>query len=447
MSGAVALSGSPESIGRYRIEGVLGRGAMGVIYRAHDPEIDRRVAIKLIRADLLDGKERAEYLERFRREAQAAGRCSHPNIVAVYDFAMHGGNPFLAMEFVDGISLGQAYERGTNFTVTDAIALMQQILGALGAAHATGVVHRDIKPANILLASGNFVKVTDFGISRVGGAGLTQAGALIGTPSYMSPEQCRGEVVDGRSDLFSAGVVFYEMLAGQRPFPGRSFEEVWHRLMHEAPADITTLNAGVSAALKRVVGRALAKTADARFASAAEMAAALTAAAGEGVVDEATVIRPMPAPVSGSAFDAAVVSTIERTLTQYVGPIAHVLVQSAIRRVDSIEALSASLAGSITRAGERELFIAEVNRQFGGGVTQQRPAVAAVRQLEISAAERARVQTELTRYIGPVANVLVQREMAKAESVADLWDRLARRIEREDERRAFLGKRGLCGRP
>jgi tRNA A-37 threonylcarbamoyl transferase component Bud32 len=435
------LSAGPESIGRYRIEGVLGRGAMGVIYRAHDPEIDRSVAIKLIRADLLDGAERAEYLERFRREAQAAGRCNHPNIVAVYDFAMHEGNPFLAMEFVDGISLSQAYERGTNFTVADAIALMRQILGALGAAHMTGVVHRDIKPANILLAGGNFVKVTDFGISRVGGAGLTQAGALIGTPSYMSPEQCRGEVVDGRSDLFSAGVVLYEMLAGQKPFPGRSFEEVWHRLMHEAPADITTLNAGVSAALMRVVERALAKTADARFASATEMAAALGAVAGVGAMDEATVIRPMQAPVSGPAFEAAMVSTIERTLTQYVGPIAHVLVQSAIRRADNIEALSASLAGSIERAAERELFIAEVSRQFGGALPQ-RPAVAAVRQLEISGAERARVQTELTRYIGPVASVLVQRELARADSVADLWDRLARRIEREDERRAFLGKRG-----
>lgn len=437
---------------------------MGVIYRAHDPEIDRPVAIKLIRADLLDGGDRADYLERFRREAQAAGRCNHPNIVAIYDFAMHEGNPFLAMEFVDGISLSQAYERGAHFTVTAAASVVLQVLSALGAAHAMGVVHRDIKPANILLVDGTFVKVTDFGISRLGGAGLTQAGVQIGTPSYMSPEQCRGQAVDARSDLFSAGIVLYEMLSGQRPFPGQNFEAVWHRLLNEPPPDIAGLNSAVTPALKAVIDRALLKPPEARFASAEAMAAALRAAVSldGGTPSDHTVIRPGhgarpvrapssdPAPTLAPVFDSAVVSTIERKLTQYVGPIAHYLVQSAIRRADSIEALCESLARSIDQPNDRDVFTTELRQQLGrvpaprlaGTQAGTRTGTMVSHQLDISAAERARVQTELTRYIGPVASVFVKRELAEAISVSDLWERLARRIEQAEERRAFLARRG-----
>ncbi|MBV9777630.1 MAG: serine/threonine protein kinase, partial [Acetobacteraceae bacterium] len=164
------MTNTPERIGRYRIERVLGRGAMGVIYKAHDPAIDRPVAIKLVRADLLDGGERDEYLARFRQEAQAVGRCTHPNIVALYDYATHEGNPFLAMEYVEGVSLAQALERGTRFRPDEAAFIMVQVLEGLGCAHELGVVHRDVKPANVLLLPGGRVKVTDFGISRIGGS-------------------------------------------------------------------------------------------------------------------------------------------------------------------------------------------------------------------------------------------------------------------------------------
>jgi serine/threonine-protein kinase len=438
------VSATPERIGRYRIDGVLGRGAMGVIYRAHDPEIDRPVAIKLIRADLLDGSERADYLERFRREAQAAGRCSHPNIVAIYDFATHEGNPFLAMEFIDGINLGQAYERGDSYTVAEAVAVMLQVLGALGAAHARGIVHRDVKPANILLTSGNFVKVTDFGISRLSGAGMTQLGQVIGTPSYMSPEQCRGEAVDGRCDIFSAGIVLYEMLCGQRPFPGKSFEEVWHRVQIAAPPDISTLCRAVSPALKATIDRALQKQAEARFVTADEMAGALRAALGASAApDETVILRRESAPALLAAeLDGDLVSTIARSLTRYVGPIAQQLVQTAIRRAGSVDALCASLARSIDAPADRAVFVAEIRQQLGRAARQGAMAAMTPQLPEISDAERGRVETALARYIGPVAKVLVRREMAGATSVADLWERLGRRIEREDERRAFMRERG-----
>ena len=216
----------PSHIGRYRVERELGRGAMGVIYQADDPDIGRTVAIKLVRADLLDGDDREQFLARFRHEARAAGRCAHPNIVALYDFAMHEGNPFLAMEFVDGVGLGQALKQAGRFAPAEAVAIITQVLDALGAAHALGIVHRDVKPANILLLPNGQVKVTDFGISRLDTSHITQDGAIIGTPAYMSPEQCRGDDVDARSDLFSVGSVLYELLTGSRAFSGRNVTEV-----------------------------------------------------------------------------------------------------------------------------------------------------------------------------------------------------------------------------
>jgi eukaryotic-like serine/threonine-protein kinase len=160
---------------------------MGLIYLAHDPAIDRKVAIKLIRADLLGGEERADYVARFQHEAQAAGRCAHPNIVAVYDFSLHEGNPYLAMEYVEGRNLSEVLAGSGRFPPPAAVALIGQVLDALACAHGLGIVHRDVKPANILLLPDRRVKMTDFGISRLDTSGLTQTGSVIGTPSYMSP--------------------------------------------------------------------------------------------------------------------------------------------------------------------------------------------------------------------------------------------------------------------
>src|SRR4051794_30251642 len=248
---------------------------MGLVYRAHDPDIDRLVAIKLIRADLLDGEDHAAFVARFRREAQAAGRCSHPNIVAVYDFGLHEGNPFIAMEFVDGASLSRVEGVGTGLAAADAARLILQVLSALGAAHQAGIVHRDIKPANIMLTRTGQVKVADFGISHIEGSGLTSHGMVVGTPSYMSPEQCRGGEVDGRSDLFSVGVVLFELLTAQKPFAGRSAPEIYMKLLGEEAPDIGALRSDVPPAMRRVVARSLAKAVDDRFATAEAMASAL----------------------------------------------------------------------------------------------------------------------------------------------------------------------------
>src|SRR5580704_693972 len=230
----------PLTIGRYRVESKLGRGAMGVVYKGHDPEIDRPVAIKLVRMDLLEGGRREDYLARFRREVQAAGRCLHPNIVAIYDFGSHpsaaeGGEPFFVMEFVDAAPLDASLPKDAGIGAEAAGAIVLQLLDALAGAHALGVTHRDIKPANLLMSADGRVKVMDFGISRVSTSHLTQAGAVMGTPRYMSPEQIRGEAVDARSDVFSTGAVLHELLVGRTPFTGRSFEEVMVKLLYEEP--------------------------------------------------------------------------------------------------------------------------------------------------------------------------------------------------------------------
>jgi serine/threonine-protein kinase len=448
------VSEDPTTIGRYRIDAALGRGAMGVVYRAHDPEIDRPVAIKLVRADLLEGDERAAYVARFRREAQAAARCTHPNVVTIYDFATHAGNPFLAMEYVDGVSLARG--RGAALEPAEAVFLIGQVLDALTAAHAMGVVHRDIKPANILLVGGRTVKVTDFGISRFDSAELTQDGATIGTPSYMSPEQCRGGAVDARSDLFSTGAVLYELLCGARPFPGRTITEVMQKVLHEAAVDPASLGMALPADVQAVLDRALAKAPADRFASAGEMAMALRAtvaarppAASHNVDDQTVVLAPGAGAAlrtgsgTGTAasggFDQDLLGTLERRLAHYVGPIARYLVQSAVRQADGVDALTETLAGNIDKPADREAFRREARRlgDPGRAVTPTLVPVAA-----IADDERAYAVRELARFIGPVASVLVRREAAVAATKADFWQRLAAHIDGDSDRAAFLARRG-----
>ena len=343
------MTNGPERIGRYEIGRVLGRGSMGVIYKAHDPEIDRPVAIKLVRCDLLQGQERADYLVRFRREAQLAARCVHPNIVAVYDYAMHEGNPFLAMEYVEGMSFALAMGSGPRFSAPEAIFIVAQILDALACMHGLGVIHRDVKPANVLLLGNGRVKVTDFGISRIGGSDLTLAGLVVGTPSYMSPEQCRGEEVGHRSDLFSAGVVLFEMLTGERPFPGTSLTGIMSQLLSDEAAP--DLKGRVPEPLAAVVRRALAKNPADRFPSAeAQMRALRGALSATG--QEATVVlpsrSPAPAVSSGTAdFGVEALAALERRLARHVGPIARVLVGNAARQAESFDELCQLLARSI----------------------------------------------------------------------------------------------------
>ena len=447
----------PAAIGRYRVERLIGGGAMGMIYAAHDPVIDRKVAIKLIRADLLSGDDKTDYVARFQREARTAGRCSHPNIVAIYDFAVHEGNPYLAMEYVEAGNLGQVLASAGRLPVRDAVAIAAQVLDALACAHGLGIVHRDVKPANILLLPDGQVKMTDFGIARIDSTEMTRAGSVIGTPSYMSPEQCRGDAVDGRSDLFSTGVVLYEMLSGERPFPGRTIVEIAYRLMNEPPPDIRGKLPTVPASLARVVERALAKQPADRFTSAAEMAAALVRAAQDPqpVPADRTMVRSAaPGTATGTAtggFAEATLSTIERRLAQHVGPIARHLVQTAARQASSLDELCEALGQRIERPEERtqfrnEILATQMDASAGGGASAilQAPAgsqAPAAARAEIGADELRLAERELVRFVGPIARILVKRASGVARSADEFWQLLAAHIDAEADRETFLRSR------
>ena len=297
---------SPSKLGKYAIRRELGKGAMGVVYEGFDPSIERIVALKTVRADQLGGEDAPEILARFRREAQAAGRLTHPNVVAVYELGEDAGTTFIAMEFVKGRSLKEYLEQHTRFTTPQLARIMTELLAALDYSHRNGVVHRDIKPANVMILEDGTVKVADFGIARIEQSNLTQTGMILGTPSYMSPEQFMGQTVDGRSDLFSAGVILYELLTGEKPFSG-SATTIMHKVLQEDPLPPSTLNVQVPRPFDALMKRALAKRPDERFQTAREFAEAIKAAI-EG--------REVPAPT-----DATVVGTATMTKRAAQGPI------------------------------------------------------------------------------------------------------------------------------
>ncbi len=264
-------------IGKYQIVGVLGQGAMGVVYQGFDPMIRRYVAIKTISGAEIENSENEIYL-RFQREARAAGNLNHANIVSVYEYGEDNGLSYIVMEHVEGQTLADRMKQNQGMIIEESTSIIKSVLSALSHAHARGVVHRDIKPANIILARNGIAKVADFGIARIEASDLTQAGTIIGTPGYMSPEQLKGEVVDARSDIFSAGVILYEMLTGQKAFPGSTIASIIYNVINKELPPPSELRQAVPAGLDAVVRRAVAKSADARFESALQFVEALDAA-------------------------------------------------------------------------------------------------------------------------------------------------------------------------
>ena len=267
-------------IGRYLIEEVLGRGAMGVVYLARDPLIDRRVALKTLRVDL-DVDHTEEFRERFVREARAAGRLNHPGIVTIHDVGEdpESGLMYIAMEYVEGRDLMQMLAAGHRFRPSEAASIAADVAVALDYAHSLGVVHRDIKPANIILTEDGTAKITDFGIARFETSNLTVDGQFIGTPNFMSPEQVTGKEVDGRSDLFSLGVVLFNLLTDRRPFGGATMHEVTLRIVQEPCPIPSTLGDHIPPAFNPVVLKCLEKNPARRFQTGAELARVLAALA------------------------------------------------------------------------------------------------------------------------------------------------------------------------
>jgi serine/threonine protein kinase/osmotically-inducible protein OsmY len=288
----------PQRLGKYLVTDVLGKGAMGVVYKAHDPDIQRTVAIKTIRRELVEDDDRAGMvMARFKNEARAAGRLSHPGIVAVYDYGEAEDVAFIAMEFVEGNSLRAYFSRDTQFEERDVVSLMAQLLDALQHAHEQGVWHRDVKPANIIIMNNGKLKVADFGIARIDSSSLTQVGAVMGSPGYMAPEQYKGDAVDWHADIFAAGVLLYQLLTRTRPFTG-STEQLAYKVCYESPPPPSEVAPGRD--LERydaVVAKALSKLPQERYASANEFKAAILEAFAEPVsptISEETILNEPP---------------------------------------------------------------------------------------------------------------------------------------------------------
>jgi eukaryotic-like serine/threonine-protein kinase len=286
------MSTHPTTIGKYTIERELGRGGMGVVYRALDPIILRPVALKTVVKSRLDPADSVSLLARFKREAQAAGRLVHPHIVSVYEYGEDAEYAYIAMEYVEGRGLNEFLSPNTPMEIDRARPVIAQMLDALAFAHAQGVVHRDVKPANVMMTTDWRVKVSDFGIAQIDASKLTQMGTVLGTPSYMSPEQFKGDTTDARADIFSAGVAIYEMLTGQKPFEGTTLGALAHAVLNTAPRPLSTIHPGLDTTLDDVVLKALSMSPSDRFPTAKHFAVAIDAAFEGRVVDFIT--DPLP---------------------------------------------------------------------------------------------------------------------------------------------------------
>jgi len=307
--GAVAGgSFGPTKLGKYEVHGVIGSGAMSVVYDGWDPRIARRVAIKTVHlADTAD-EQAAEGLVRFRREAQAAGRLSHPNIVGIYDYGENGEGAYIVMEFVEGESLKMLLERKKRLSIGEAMRITEELLAGLQFSHDHGVIHRDVKPANVIITMDGRVKIADFGIARIESSSLTQSGAMIGTPAYMSPEQFTGQIIDARTDIYSAGVLLYEMLSGKRPFDGTASVTMQKILNTEAPR-LSEVWPGTPPQFDAIVARAMAWHPVDRFASAAVFAHAIREAR-----EAITAEGKMSTDRGGEAVDLTVLAAPARAV-------------------------------------------------------------------------------------------------------------------------------------
>jgi serine/threonine protein kinase len=456
------MSSTPEYIGKYRITRPLGKGAMGMVYEGFDPIIERRVAIKTILAEFLEADEMQEASARFKREAQAGGRLQHPSIIGVYEYGDVGDMAFIVMEYCDGKELKRMLADGVKFELIEIFEIMKQLLGALDYSHKQGVVHRDIKPANLMITPGPKLKIMDFGIARIESSSLTQVGTVVGTPTHMSPEQLMGLTADGRADLWSSGVILYELLTGVSPFLAESPATVMHKVLQREPDPPSVLNATLPKGFDAVMVRALAKKADDRFQSAREFQAAmLQALQGKPVGSTATAMRTQRSGADTEArrsqllaIDPAALAEIERSLSRHIGPLAKILIQRTQSEAQSVGQFFRTLAEQIPDSDEQKAFLKKmdaVKANLAAPVgTPSVEATAVTKPVSAQTQPQPQARTELTpevlalaekrlaSYVGPLARVLIKQAAGQSGNIKELYKQLAAHIDEEDERRAFL---------
>lgn len=468
----------PERLGKYPITGVLGKGAMGIVYLGRDPVIRRQVAIKTIRKELIDDDDNAAHLSsRFRTEAQAAGALSHPSIVSVYEYGEDERFAYIAMEYVEGNSLREYIARGTRFDEHDIVSIMVQLLEALAYAHAKGVWHRDIKPANIIVMSNGRIKLTDFGIARIESGDRTKTNVIMGTPGYIAPEVYLGEPADHRMDIFSSGVLMYQLLAQKPPFRGRP-EAVMHDVCYHDPDPPSVVDAEHRwPQYDTLVAHALQKQPAARFGGADAFRTAILAAYKRPLheaIAESTIIPTSRPPLqpephgtpplsrppgltasSGpppTGWPEAELGRIEKALARHVGPVARVLVRRAAREHKQLPALAQALAAHIDTLPDRAAFVRAVAGQHAeparvpvatADTTPSAPSAPSRIGTPVSEQDQERALRLLTSQIGPIARVVVRRAaQSLAGDRAAFLDALASNIDADLAREKFLRDMG-----
>ena len=449
-----------EQLGKYKIVEVLGKGAMGVVYKGFDPQIERHVALKTIRKELVDEVVAEQTIRRFKNEAQAAGRLTHPGIVGIYEYGEDDATAYIAMEYVQGRGLRDFLARHERFSLLDAVNIMGQLLDALDYAHEQGIVHRDVKPANIIMMANGKLKVADFGIARISNSNLTTVGSVMGTPSYMSPEQFAGSSVDRRADLFSCGVVFYELLTGSKPFEGAT-ETIAYKICHEQHKDPSaTSPTHVPAIFDRVIARALAKKPEMRFQTAREFSGAILKAyekRAEGADDTVLGTRNLtPSGKTDSTFPPAGwrsedLKPLEELLTQYVGPMARIVVKKAAARTVDPQQLLQALAENLAADADRNAFLAAAMARLPSmtnpgtasdpGTRTQVTSRFGKSVLDPDQVDRA--AQRLAPYVGPIAKVLARKAAVGAASRTALYLALAENISDADDKAKFLKESGI----
>ena len=424
-----------KRIGRYDIERVLGTGAMGVVYEGRDTRLHRKVAIKTILKSALDSDSAKEYSMRFRREAQAVARLNHPNIVQVFDFAEEGDVAYIVMEMVRGRELKTFFDARERFELKEIVHIMGELCEALHFAHEAGIIHRDIKPANVMIDSAGRVKLTDFGVARIADpdrtvSDKTQAGTVVGTPAYMSPEQIQGGALDRRSDIFSAGVILYEFLCGGKPFVGSGAWAIAKKILSEQPSAPSSVNAALSPLFDAVIAKALAKSADQRYQTARQLGYALQRAnegeADTGDSDKTLKMRAITDAVEGAPAAVDGDATVMRT---FAAPLA------SRTKATELEFWRSIKDGS--DPADFELYV----EQFPNGIY----AALARRKIDKLRGQASGGQEQERREVEEAARREAEARQKLADEKAELEAALARREAEFQQREAALKKREAEG--
>jgi len=443
----------PPTIGKYRVKRMLGEGAMGQVFEGEDEAIERRVAIKTLHPHLINNKNGSEFLERFKREARSAARCTHPNVVTILEYGEDNGLPFIAMEYIDGYSLHDLMQARKKVSLKNVLKIVSQLLKAIHAAHKLGVIHRDIKTANIIISrEDNNVKLADFGIARFNDASsMTMTGAVVGTPRYMAPEQMFGLKVDERADLFSIAMVFIELLGALQPAPCYPSSRI-APIEGLPPNNKINYTISYPNALIPVLTRALASKAADRFQNARDFAEAIKAA-----LPRLKQASPCPETdatkiVAGSEMTESMLSeeldTLTSMLTSYIGPVARNVMRDVTTRHTSMQDMVVAIAQEIPDTAQRERFLRDWQSQSGQrslgsslGSTQDTGAQS-TRGSKIRVDDNTiqKIGQDYINYIGPFAMRLVDYYCQESSDKDEFIHNLANEIPDQKLRDEFTKK-------